>query len=375
MALIYASVEDNILSDNKLKLDIEQINSQNIKVSIDNVEEIPRAIQFSIKLEGDVTLKETKNLLTDEDILADYTYNESSKTIDVFVTSATSIPKNENKIEVFTLNLRPQAGENATVKITPSDNFEYKYVTNSNKEMSLNVEYDEEEISISSIEDESTSTEKPSDTETTPSTKPEEITPTPDNTTPSPTPQEPTDTTTPSDSVSETPPSNTETTQPNIPTELKNKIDENVFQILGGEGSKDNPIMISLKYSDRDSFKEALNKLKELNLTFDSKYEENEFSIYLFKIKLNETSKKVESSEIYIGIKINNNYDNADELKLVLENIFNPDFIDENEPNKPQEITDDNSNDNPNTGDSSIVIPLGIAGLAISALILNREEK
>ncbi|MBQ8993748.1 MAG: hypothetical protein IJ085_06455, partial [Turicibacter sp.] len=35
-----------------LKLDVERIDSDTVKVSIDNIKDIPRSLQFSIKLDG-----------------------------------------------------------------------------------------------------------------------------------------------------------------------------------------------------------------------------------------------------------------------------------------------------------------------------------
>ena len=155
---------------NKLKLDVEKIDRDTVKVSIDNVKDIPKALQFSIKLDGNVSLKngedsihdlvkseskkKVKNTLSQEasNILTDYTYNEKDNTIDVLITSDNSLPKNGNKIDVFTLDIESNSVEESgasTYKVVPVNTEEYKYVSNANKEYNnLGVAYDDKVISM-----------------------------------------------------------------------------------------------------------------------------------------------------------------------------------------------------------------------------------
>ena len=155
---------------NKLKLDVEKIDRDTVKVSIDNVKDIPKALQFSIKLDGNVSLKngedsihdlvkseskkKVKNTLSQEasNILTDYTYNEKDNTIDVLITSDNSLPKNGNKIDVFTLDIESNSVEESgasTYKVVPINTEEYKYVSNVNKEYNnLGVAYDDKVISM-----------------------------------------------------------------------------------------------------------------------------------------------------------------------------------------------------------------------------------
>ena len=42
-------------NENKLKLAVEKINRDTVKVSIDNIKDIPKSLQFSIKLEGNIS--------------------------------------------------------------------------------------------------------------------------------------------------------------------------------------------------------------------------------------------------------------------------------------------------------------------------------
>ena len=167
---------DNIIdsksqdTENKLKLDVEKIDRDTVKVAIDNVKDIPKALQFSIKLDGNVTLKngedsihdlvkseskkKVKNTLSQEasNILTDYTYNEKDNTIDVLITSDNSLPKNGNKIDVFTLDIESNSVEESgasTYKVVPVNTEEYKYVSNANKEYNnLGVAYDDKVISM-----------------------------------------------------------------------------------------------------------------------------------------------------------------------------------------------------------------------------------
>ena len=150
---------------NKLKLDEEKIDRDTVKVSIDNVQDIPKSIQFSVKLDGNVKLANGESSIKDlikpqvqarlasneyqdssNDILADYTYNQDSNTIDVLITSENSLPKLGNKIEVFELDLK-QGG--TTYKVVPNDKDEYKYLSVTNKEYSdLGVVSDDETLSL-----------------------------------------------------------------------------------------------------------------------------------------------------------------------------------------------------------------------------------
>lgn len=157
---------------NKLKLDVEKIDRDTVKVSIDNVQDIPKSIQFSVKLDGNVKLANGESSIKDlikpqvqdilanngykensNDILADYTYNENSNTIDVLITSENSLPKLGNKIEVFELDLKASDKTTkeggTTYKVVPNNEDEYKYLSVTNKEYNdLGVTFDGEVITM-----------------------------------------------------------------------------------------------------------------------------------------------------------------------------------------------------------------------------------
>lgn len=163
----------SIERENKLKLDVEKVDGDTVKVALDKVQEIPKSLQFSIQLQGAI-LKDGANSIKDlikkesearlksnaystnsNDVLVDYTYNENANTIDVLITSENAIPKISNKIEIFELDVKPESSnmlaknDLPTYKIVPSNNYEYKYVSNTNREyISKTVDHDNESISL-----------------------------------------------------------------------------------------------------------------------------------------------------------------------------------------------------------------------------------
>ena len=176
VAIVYATPKfkevQKANSEDKFKLVVEKVDSDTVKVAIDNIEDIPKALQFSVKLEG-ASLKDGENsikdLITSEvetrlknkeyssssnDILVDYTVNEEDNTIDVLITAENSIPKTGNKIDVFELDVKsPDStnllakGEAPKYKVIPTSNYEYKYISNTNKEYyTTNVEYNKNDF-------------------------------------------------------------------------------------------------------------------------------------------------------------------------------------------------------------------------------------
>ncbi|MDE5977516.1 MAG: DUF5011 domain-containing protein, partial [Turicibacter sp.] len=158
--------ESAVITEDNLILAVERIDGDTVKVSLDNVQDIPKSIQFSIQLEG-VVLQDGENSIKDliteaietsqlngEDdysatgVLTDFTYNEDSNTIDVLVTSNHALPKVGNKIEVFELDVKKTDDNgSATYQVLPYRSSEYKYVSLTNKEYSdLGVLYDEQAI-------------------------------------------------------------------------------------------------------------------------------------------------------------------------------------------------------------------------------------
>ena len=176
VAIVYATPKfkevQKANSEDKFKLVVEKVDSDTVKVAIDNIEDIPKALQFSVKLEG-ASLKDGENsikdLITSEvetrlknkeysstsnDILVDYTVNEENNTIDVLITAENSIPKTGNKIDIFELDVKsPDStnilaeGEAPKYKVVPTSDYEYKYISNTNKEYyTTNVEYNKNDF-------------------------------------------------------------------------------------------------------------------------------------------------------------------------------------------------------------------------------------
>ena len=61
---------------NNFILDVEKVDSDTVKVSLDNIEDIPKALQFSLKLEG-VVLKEENNIPIIKDLINQKTNSNS----------------------------------------------------------------------------------------------------------------------------------------------------------------------------------------------------------------------------------------------------------------------------------------------------------
>lgn len=161
--IIYATPEiiKTVAAENnaeKIILDVKNVDEDTIKVSLDNIEDIPKAFQFSIKLDGivpqklddgNIIIKDLIKNNTVGNIITDYIYNESDNTIDVLITSEKSINKIGNKVEIFELDIEKDSS-NLTRNFTvlPTENYEYKYVSNTNKEHAKAVEVANEKLAI-----------------------------------------------------------------------------------------------------------------------------------------------------------------------------------------------------------------------------------
>ena len=153
-AIAYAKSKN---TENKFVLDVKKVDSDTVKVSLDNIEDIPKALQFSLKLDGIVlkeqdgkpVIKDLINPAKSDKIITDYTYNKENNTIDVLITAQDSIPKTGNEIDVFELDI--QATENNKSRkysIKDEEKSEYKYVSNTNKEYVRSVSVKNEELTL-----------------------------------------------------------------------------------------------------------------------------------------------------------------------------------------------------------------------------------
>ena len=144
-------------TENNFILDVEKVDSDTVKVSLDNIEDIPRALQFSLKLDG-VVLKEENNIPIIKDlvnqnnsdkIITDYTYNKETNTIDVLITAEDSIPKNGNEVEIFELDLVASSNnESRKYNIKNEEGSECKYISNANREYVKGVSVANEQLTI-----------------------------------------------------------------------------------------------------------------------------------------------------------------------------------------------------------------------------------
>ena len=144
-------------TENKFVLDVKKVDSDTVKVSLDNIEDIPKALQFSLKLDGIVlkeqdgkpVIKDLINPAKSDKIITDYTYNKENNTIDVLITAQDSIPKTGNEIDVFELDIQA-SNDNKSRKysIKDEEKSEYKYVSNTNKEYVRSVSVKNEELTL-----------------------------------------------------------------------------------------------------------------------------------------------------------------------------------------------------------------------------------
>ena len=144
-------------TENKFVLDVKKVDSDTVKVSLDNIEDIPKALQFSLKLDGIVlkeqdgkpVIKDLINPAKSDKIITDYTYNKENHTIDVLITAQDSIPKTGNEIDVFELDIQASNGNSSRkYKIKNEEKSEYKYVSNTNKEYVRSVSVKNEELTL-----------------------------------------------------------------------------------------------------------------------------------------------------------------------------------------------------------------------------------
>ena len=174
-AVIYAAPEimkaaTYRASEEAVYLDVEKLTSNTVKVSLDNIQDIAKSMQFSIKLDGNVKIKYNEDgtykiadLLTKtveaktsesekpskNSIFTDYTYNEADNTLNVIITSDSALPKTGNKVELFTLEIEAKDSNNRTYNIIPNTNELFKYVAKDNTEYSnLAVNYNEKSLSL-----------------------------------------------------------------------------------------------------------------------------------------------------------------------------------------------------------------------------------
>lgn len=149
------AVESN--ESDKFILDVEKVDNDTIKVSLDNIEDIPKALQFSIKLDGVVLkeengsplIKDLVNIDKSDSIITDYTYNKENNTVDVLITSNKELPKEGNKVDIFELDIE-KAANNTEKKytVTATNGSTYKYVSSNNKEYIRSVEIANDNLSI-----------------------------------------------------------------------------------------------------------------------------------------------------------------------------------------------------------------------------------
>ena len=145
-------------NESKFILDVENVDQDTLKISIDNIEDIPKSLQFSIQLDGVVPKKDESGKIVIEDlinkeksasIITDYSYDEDKNTIDVLITSNDEIEKSANKVDVFKLDIEKASNNKGkSYTVTATENSEYKYVSSTNKEYTAGVEVANKTLSM-----------------------------------------------------------------------------------------------------------------------------------------------------------------------------------------------------------------------------------
>ncbi|MFI3209442.1 MAG: S-layer homology domain-containing protein [Peptostreptococcaceae bacterium] len=119
-----------------IELVSENVDKDTIKVSLDNITEIPKAIQFSIKLDDKVQAIDIKNILTSEnnDIL--FNFENNNNQIDILATSNSNFNKIGNKLEIMEIDILPNDSEvkDLSFEVIAINTNDYKYVNNNSIE-------------------------------------------------------------------------------------------------------------------------------------------------------------------------------------------------------------------------------------------------
>ena len=141
---ISKAVEERIVPiDNELNIVINNTDSDTVKISLDNVTEIPKAVQFSIKLDDRVTLKDGEKSIktvakanSENDILADYTYNKKDNTIDVLLTSNSVLKTVGTRLDIMEIDVVPvdSSVKDINYKIIANNEEDFKYLNINNVE-------------------------------------------------------------------------------------------------------------------------------------------------------------------------------------------------------------------------------------------------
>lgn len=132
------------VTEDNIGLAIDKLDKDTLKLSLSNVIEIPKALQFSIQLEGDVYFNEEslKWLVTNTNnsqIQKNIKLSEDKKTLEFLIVSNEALKKSSGTIEIGEIDIVSPNNKAVQYKLTSkvqSDGTGYKYVVDTtNKQM------------------------------------------------------------------------------------------------------------------------------------------------------------------------------------------------------------------------------------------------
>ena len=132
------------VTEDNIGLAIDKLDKDTLKLSLSNVIEIPKALQFSIQLEGDVYFNEEslKWLVTNTNnsqIQKNIKLSEDKKTLEFLIVSNEALKKSSGTIEIGEIDIVSPNNKAVQYKLTSkvqSDGTGYKYVADTtNKQM------------------------------------------------------------------------------------------------------------------------------------------------------------------------------------------------------------------------------------------------
>ena len=133
------------VTEDNMGLTIDKLDKDTLKLSLSNVIEIPKALQFSIQLEGAVYFNEESltwlvTNTTDSEVQKNIKLSDDKKTLEFLIVSNTSLKKSGGTIDIGEIDIISENNKAIEYKLTSKlqpDGTGYKYVVDAtNKQVS-----------------------------------------------------------------------------------------------------------------------------------------------------------------------------------------------------------------------------------------------
>ena len=129
----------NLATEETLALSVDKLDKDTLKIALSNVVELPKSLQFSLQLDGNVYFNEdsVKWLVTNTDnsaIQKTITLSQDKKTLDVLIVSNNALKKVADSIEIAEIDVvspNDKAAKYTLTSHTQADGTGYKYVVDS----------------------------------------------------------------------------------------------------------------------------------------------------------------------------------------------------------------------------------------------------